>query len=91
MKTMGLLAGMSWESSSVYYQLINRQVQERLGGVHSAKALIYSFDFSEISRLQQSARWPEATDLLSDVGRTLAKGRRGFPRHLLQHHAPDGR
>ena len=47
MKTMGLLAGMSWESSSVYYQLINRQVQQRLGGVHSAKALIYSFDFGE--------------------------------------------
>jgi aspartate racemase len=78
MKTMGLLAGMSWESSSVYYQLINRQVQQRLGGVHSAKALIYSFDFGEISRLQQSARWDEATSLLADVGRTLAKGGADF-------------
>ena len=78
MKTMGLLAGMSWESSSVYYQLINRQVQQRLGGVHSAKALIYSFDFGEVSRLQQSARWDEATKLLADVGRTLAHGGANF-------------
>jgi aspartate racemase len=78
MKTMGLLAGMSWESSSVYYQLINRQVQQRLGGVHSAKALMYSFDFGEVSRLQQAARWDEATELLSGVGRTLAKGGADF-------------
>jgi aspartate racemase len=78
MKTMGLLAGMSWESSSVYYQLINRGVQQRLGGVHSAKALMYSFDFGEVSRLQQAARWDEATTLLSDVGRTLAKGGADF-------------
>jgi aspartate racemase len=78
MKTMGLLAGMSWESSSVYYQLINRRVQQRLGGVHSAKALIYSFDFDEVSRLQQSGRWDEATQLLSDVGRTLAQGGANF-------------
>ncbi len=91
MKTMGLLAGMSWESSSVYYQLINRQVQQRLGGVHSAKALMYSFDFGEVSRLQQSARWDEATELLSRRGPDPGQGRRGFSRHLLQHHAPDGR
>jgi aspartate racemase len=78
MKTMGLLAGMSWESSSVYYQLINRQVQQRLGGVHSAKMLMYSFDFGEISRLQQSARWDEATDKLADVGKTLAGGGADF-------------
>jgi aspartate racemase len=78
MKTMGLLAGMSWESSSVYYQLINRGVQRRLGGVHSAKALIYSFDFGEVSRLQQSGRWDEATELLSGVGQTLAKGGADF-------------
>ena len=78
MKTMGLLAGMSWESSSVYYQLINRQVRQRLGGVHSAKALIYSFDFDEVAQLQQSARWDEATVLLSGVGRTLASGGADF-------------
>src|ERR1700744_3745952 len=78
MKTMGLLAGMSWESSSVYYQLINRGIQARLGGVHSAKVLMYSFDFGEVARLQQSARWEEATELLSGVGRTLAKGGADF-------------
>src|SRR6185312_295883 len=78
MKTMGLLMGMSWESSSVYYQLINRQVQQRLGGVHSAKTLMYSFDFGEVSRLQQSARWDEATSLLSGVGQTLARGGADF-------------
>jgi len=78
MKTMGLLAGMSWESSSVYYQLINRQVQQRLGGVHSAKMLMYSFDFGEISRLQQSARWDEATNKLADVGKILASGGADF-------------
>lgn len=78
MKTMGLLAGMSWESSSVYYQLINRGIQRRLGGVHSAKVLMYSFDFGEVSRLQQAARWDDATALLSDVGQTLAKGGADF-------------
>jgi aspartate racemase len=78
MKTMGLLAGMSWESSSVYYQLINRRVQQRLGGVHSAKILMYSFDFGEISRLQQSARWDEAAQMLADVGKTLAGGGADF-------------
>jgi aspartate racemase len=75
---MGLLAGMSWESSSVYYQLINRQVQQRLGGVSSAKMLMYSFDFGEISRLQQSARWDEAAHMLADVGKTLANGGADF-------------
>jgi aspartate racemase len=78
MKTMGLLAGMSWESSSVYYQLINRGIQQRLGGVHSAKVLMYSFDFGEVSRLQQAARWDDATALLSEVGQTLAKGGADF-------------
>ena len=78
MKTIGLLAGISWESSSVYYQLINRQVRERLGGAQSAKILMYSFNFEEVSQLQQSARWPEATDLLSDVGRGLARGGADF-------------
>ena len=78
MKTMGLLAGMSWESSSVYYQLINRGIQARLGGVHSAKVLMYSFDFGEVARLQQAARWDEATELLSGVGKTLASGGADF-------------
>lgn len=78
MKTIGMLGGMSWESSAVYYQLINREVQKRLGGVHSAKALMYSFDFGEIEKLQQDGRWSDATKALSDVGAMLAKSGSDF-------------
>jgi aspartate racemase len=78
MKTIGMLGGMSWESSAVYYQLINREVQKRLGGVHSAKALMYSFDFGEIEKLQQDGRWAEATKALADVGAMLAKSGSDF-------------
>ena len=49
MKTIGILGGMSWESSAVYYRLLNREIQTRLGGVHSAKLLLYSFDFDEMA------------------------------------------
>jgi aspartate racemase len=58
--------------------LINRGIQQRLGGVHSAKVLMYSFDFGEVSCLQQAARWDDATALLSGVGHTLAKGGADF-------------
>jgi aspartate racemase len=78
MKTIGMLGGMSWESSTVYYQLINREVQRRLGGVHSAKVLIYSFDFGEIEALQSAGRWDEASACLADVGRRLAVGGADF-------------
>ena len=57
MKTIGLIGGMSWESSSYYYQIINRKVQEQLGGVHSAKCIMYSVDFDEIANLQQLGDW----------------------------------
>ncbi|MBV9993201.1 MAG: aspartate/glutamate racemase family protein [Alphaproteobacteria bacterium] len=78
MKTIGMLGGMSWESSSVYYQLINREVQRRLGGIHSAKALMYSFDFDEIERLQNAGRWDEATARLVEAGMRLARGGADF-------------
>lgn len=78
MKTIGMIGGMSWESSSVYYQLINREVQKRLGGVHSAQALLYSFDFGEISALQAAGKWDEATDRMATVGATLSKGGADF-------------
>jgi aspartate racemase len=78
MKTIGMLGGMSWQSSSVYYQLINREVQTRLGGIHSAKALMYSFDFAEIAALQEAGRWDEATARLVDVGQRLARGGADF-------------
>jgi aspartate racemase len=78
MKTIGMLGGMSWESTQIYYRLMNRAVQDRLGGTHSAKLLLYSFDFGEIQALQDEGRWDEATDRLSNVGQTLAKGGADF-------------
>lgn len=78
MKTIGMIGGMSWESSAVYYQIVNREVQKRLGGVHSAKALMYSFDFGEISALQAAGKWDEATDRMATAGATLAKGGADF-------------
>jgi aspartate racemase len=78
MKTMGLLGGMSWESSAVYYRILNREVQKRLGGVHSARLLLYSFDFAEIAALQTAGEWEEATDRMRFVGRTLVDGGADF-------------
>ena len=78
MKTIGMIGGMSWESSAIYYQIVNREVQKRLGGVHSAKALMYSFDFGEISALQAAGNWDEATDRMATVGATLSKGGADF-------------
>ena len=66
MKTMGLIGGMSWESSLDYYRIVNQEVQKRLGGLHSAKVLLYSFDFQEIEELQHQGRW-------EDLGRLLAE------------------
>ena len=60
MKTIGMIGGMSWESSAVYYQQINREVQQRLGGVHSAKLLVHSFDFAELTTLWSAGQWDEA-------------------------------
>ncbi|MDY7108971.1 MAG: aspartate/glutamate racemase family protein [Planctomycetota bacterium] len=71
MKTIGLLGGMSWESTIPYYRIINRGVNERLGGLHSAKILLYSVDFDAIERLQHEDRWEEAGDVLVDAARRL--------------------
>ncbi len=78
MKTIGMLGGMSWESTSVYYQLMNREVQRRLGGVHSMKALICSFDFGEIEALQAAGRWDEASGRLAEAGAGLARNGADF-------------
>ena len=78
MKTIGMLGGMSWESSAVYYQLINREVQKRLGGVHSAKILIYSFDFDEMSVLQLAGQWDKANARMAQVAETLAQAGADF-------------
>ncbi len=74
MKTIGLIGGMSWESSIEYYRLINQEVRHRLGGVHSAKSLMYSVDFGEIELLQHSGRWAEATGMMIDAALRLEAG-----------------
>lgn len=74
MKTIGMIGGMSWESSSVYYQLINRAVQQRLGGVHSARIIIHSFDFAELTTLWQSGRWDEANRRVAGAAVGLERG-----------------
>lgn len=71
MKTIGLIGGMSWESSLEYYRIINEEVKARLGGLHSADCLMYSFDFAEIETLQMQGRWDIAETRLIDVARRL--------------------
>jgi aspartate racemase len=74
MKTMGLLGGMSWESSLEYYRIINQLVKKRLGGLHSAKCLMYSVDFHEIETLQHQGLWDEAGRLLGEAAKAIEKG-----------------
>lgn len=71
MKTIGLIGGMSWESTAIYYRLINEAVRERLGGLHSAKLLVFSFDFDEIAALQTAGDWAGASVLLAEAARKL--------------------
>ncbi|MBV9540349.1 MAG: aspartate/glutamate racemase family protein [Alphaproteobacteria bacterium] len=78
MKTIGMLGGMSWESSSVYYQLINREVQKRVGGVASAKTLMYSFDFGEIAPLQNAGEWAAANARMVEGVKALERGGADF-------------
>jgi len=71
MKTIGLIGGMSWESSAEYYRIINKTVHARLGGFHSAKSVMISVDFAEIEILQQQGRWQDAAVLLAGAARSL--------------------
>lgn len=71
MKTIGLLGGMSWESTQTYYRLINEGVKDRLGGLHSAKLVLYSVDFAEIEALQHEGDWPATARILSDAALSL--------------------
>ena len=73
MKTIGLIGGMSWESTKVYYELINKKIQQLLGGFHSAKIVLYSVDFAEIELLQHEEKWPELCRLMSDAAQKLEK------------------
>lgn len=74
MKTIGLIGGMSWESSLEYYRIINETVKARLGGLHSADCLMYSFDFAEIEALQMADDWDTATQRMVEAARRLEKG-----------------
>ncbi len=71
MRTIGLIGGMSWESTAIYYRTVNRLVAASLGGLHSAKVLLQSLDFGDIVRLQQAGRWDEAGELIGKAGRNL--------------------
>ena len=78
MKTIGLLGGMSWESSSEYYRIINQTVNRKLGEHHSAKSIMYSVDFEEIKKLQHDDRWGEATELMIKGAQYIEKGGADF-------------
>lgn len=78
MKTIGLIGGMSWESSLLYYQIMNQRVNEKLGGLHSAKSLMYSVDFDEIKSLQYEGKWDEATKIMMDAAQKLESGGADF-------------
>jgi aspartate racemase len=75
MQVIGLIGGMSWESTLEYYRIINQLVRDRLGGQHSAKILMYSVDFHEIEECQQQDRWDDAAEILIDAAQRLEKGK----------------
>jgi aspartate racemase len=74
MKTIGLIGGMSWESSLEYYRIINQEVKNRLGSFHSAQCLLFSVDFADVEALQMAGKWGEAGELLKKVARNLEVG-----------------
>jgi len=78
MKTIGLIGGMSWESSDSYYQIINRQVKEKLGGVHSCRSLMYSVEFGEIADLQHRGEWDKLTNMMVEAAQSLERGGADF-------------
>lgn len=78
MKTIGLIGGMSWESSSEYYRIINKAVKAKLGGLHSAKCILYSVDFAEVEILQRQNRWSDAAEILIGAAKSLENGGADF-------------
>jgi len=71
-KTIGLIGGMSWESTALYYRILNEEVKRALGGLHSARVVLYSLDFDEIEKLQSAGRWDEAGVLLAQAAQALS-------------------
>lgn len=78
MKTIGLIGGMSWESSIEYYRIINETAKAKLGGLHSAKSLMVTVDFAEIEKLQHEDRWEEAGEILAKCAQDLERGGADF-------------
>ena len=78
MKTIGLIGGMSWESSQEYYRIINETIKERLGGLYSAKIIMYSVNFEEIEKLQHQGEWKQLTKLMIDAAQRIEKGGADF-------------
>ncbi len=71
MKTIGLIGGMSWESTSLYYQIINEYIQHKKGGLYSAKCILYSVNFEEISSMQKTGQWQKCGEILGNIGKNL--------------------
>ena len=78
MKTIGLIGGMSWESTELYYRLINETVKSELGGLHSAKVILHSVDFAEIEKLQHRGNWNKTAEILSEAAKGLEKAGADF-------------
>ena len=78
MKTIGLIGGMSWESTITYYQVINTVIKERLGGLHSSKCILYSVDFQEIEECQSSGNWEKSAKILADAAIKLQEAGADF-------------
>lgn len=78
MKTIGLIGGMSWESTVPYYRILNEQVREKLGGLHSAQIILYSVDFYEIEQCQRSGDWARCAEILGAAGAGLARAGADF-------------
>src|SRR5512139_2077026 len=78
MKTIGLIGGMSWESSLEYYRILNETTKTKLGGLHSAKCILFSLDFAEVETLQHQGRWQEAAHLMIAAGQSLERAGADF-------------
>jgi aspartate racemase len=78
MKTIGMIGGMSWQSSIEYYRIINETVRNELGGLHSAKSMMVSVEFAEIEALQHQNRWDQAATILIDAARSIQSGGADF-------------
>jgi len=78
MKTIGMIGGMSWESSIEYYRIVNQAVREKLGGLHSAKSIMYSVEFAEIEELQHQNQWDKLAEIMIEAGRSLERGGADF-------------